>query len=137
MVIISIKHIMALIASILIDPFQAGWNLSVPGSYTSSTARNQFYTSSQLKVSWENCQWFLSVTPEPFRTACAIVLRERPATAGRVQGTDAGCGLSIRGLWAGPAICNESRWGCRHSATWNVTGSNIMSIMAIISIISK
>ncbi len=35
----------------------------------------------------------------------------RPETAGRVPGTDAGCGLSIRGLRAGPAICNEGRWG--------------------------
>ncbi len=56
MVIISIKYIMALIAIILIDPFQAGWNLLVPGSYTSSTTRNQFYTSSPLKVPWANCQ---------------------------------------------------------------------------------
>ena len=118
MVIISINYIMAFIASILIIPFQAGWNLLVPWFFTSLTTRNQFYTSSQLKVSWENCQWFLSVTPEPFRTACAIVLRERQATAGRVPGTDARCGLSIRGLRAGPAICNEGRWGWRHIATW-------------------
>ena len=77
---------------------QAGWILSVPGSCTSSTTRNLFSMSSPLRVSWGSCQQFLSVTPEPFRTACAIVLRERLATAARVPGTDAGCGLSIRGL---------------------------------------
>jgi hypothetical protein len=57
------------------------------------------------------------VTPEPFHTACAIVLKERPATVGRVQGTDAGCGLSIRGLLAGPAICNERQWVWEHIAS--------------------
>jgi hypothetical protein len=47
---------------------------------------------------------------QSFSTACAIVLMGRPATDGRVPGTDAGCGLSIRGLLAGPAICNERQW---------------------------
>ena len=63
MVIISIKYIIAIITIILINVLQAGLNLSVPGYYTSSTTRNQFSTSSLLKVSWENCQQFLSVTP--------------------------------------------------------------------------
>ena len=40
-----------------------------------------------------------------------------PATAGRVPATDAGCGLSTRGHWGGPAICTEWKGGCRHSAT--------------------
>jgi hypothetical protein len=61
------------------------------------------------------------VTLEPFRTACAIIFRERQAIAGSVLGTDAGCGLSTRGLWAGPSICNESQWGSRHFATWSAT----------------
>ena len=26
------------------------------------------------------------------------------------SGTDAGFGLSFRGFWAGPAICNERQW---------------------------
>ena len=29
------------------------------------------------------------------------------ATGGRVPATDAGCGLSTRGHWDGPVICNE------------------------------
>ena len=113
---------MCIMLIIAIKTFQDDWNLLVPGSYTSSTTRIQFSTSSPLKVSLENCRWFLSVKPEPFRTACAITFQMRPATAGLVPGTDAGCGLSTRGHWDGPAICNESQWGSRHcetlSATW-------------------
>ncbi len=53
----SIKYIMVLIvAIILIHAFQAGWNLSVPEYYMSLTTRNQFSTSSPLRVSWGNCQ---------------------------------------------------------------------------------
>jgi hypothetical protein len=90
---------MALIASILIDPFQAGWNLSVPGSYTSSTARNQFYTSSQLKVSWENCQWFLSgcdtgTIPHRLRN------RFEGAPGDRREGSGDGCRLWFVNSWA-------------------------------------
>ncbi len=40
--IIIIISIILNICVILINAFQAGWNLSVPGSYTSSTTRNQF-----------------------------------------------------------------------------------------------
>ncbi len=42
-----------------------------------------------------------------------------PAVAhlARVPGTDAGCGLSIRGLWAGLAICNERQRVRKHTAT--------------------
>jgi hypothetical protein len=46
----------------------------------------------------------------------------RPETAGRVQGTVAGCGLSIRGLWAGPAMKAdgvETTW--RHIAKRSAT----------------
>ena len=124
MVIISIKSlisIMCIMLIIAITTFQDGWNLLVPGSYTSSTTRIQFSTSSPLKVSLENCRWFLSVTPEQFSTAYAITFQMRLATAGRVPGTDAGCGLSTRGHWDGPAICNESQWVSRHSATWSAT----------------
>ena len=62
MVIISIKSlisIMCIMLIIAITTFQDGWNLLVPGSYTSSTTRIQFSTSSPLKVSLENCRWFL------------------------------------------------------------------------------
>ena len=55
-----------------------------------------------------DCRWFLSVTPEQFRTAYTITFQMRLATAGRVPGTDAGCGLSTRGHWDGPVICNEA-----------------------------
>ena len=126
MVIISIKSlisIMCIMLIIAITTFQDGWNLLVPGSYTSSTTRIQFSTSSPLKVSLENCLWFLSVTQEhwQFSTAYAITFQMRLATAGRVPGTDAGCGLSTRGHWDGPAICFESQWVSRHSATWSAT----------------
>ncbi len=68
MVIISIKDIMALIANILINPFQAGWNLSVPWSYTSLTTRNQFLTSSQWypgKTASSSCQWHRNRSAQP------------------------------------------------------------------------
>ena len=55
------------------------------------------------------------MTQEQFRTACAIISRERPATAGRDLGTDAGCGLSTRGHWDGPVICNEAGQAVRAS----------------------
>ena len=120
MVIISIKCIITIMSVDHNIVGQAGWILSVPGSCTSSTTRNLFSMSSPLRVSWGSCQQFLSVTPEPFRTACAIVLRERLATAARVPGTDAGCGLSIRGLWAGLAICNERQRVWKHTTTRSV-----------------
>jgi hypothetical protein len=56
MVIISIKYIITIISVEHNIVFQAGWNLSVPEYYTSSTTRNQFSTSSPLRVSWGNCQ---------------------------------------------------------------------------------
>ncbi len=78
------------------------------------------------------------MTPEPFSTAGAIVLLERQATAKRVPGTDAGCGLSIRGLLAGPAICNESQWTNSNGVEGTLQhGALLLNIMAIISIISS
>ncbi len=53
----------------------------------------------------------------------AIFFLARSEIAWRVQGTDAGCGLSIRGLWAGPAKCNEGLWGWRRMARWSATYS--------------
>jgi hypothetical protein len=81
---------MVIIAIILFNAFQAGWKLSVPWSYMSSTTRNQFSLPEQC-FSW-------SAGPQ-----CP--------SAGRDLGTDAGCGLLTRGYWAGPAIRNESQWG--------------------------
>ncbi len=77
------------------------------------------------------------VTPEPFRTACAIIFLERQAIAGRVLGTNAGCGLSTRGLWAGPAICNESEGTLQHGVQHGITIKSIMVIISIISISMK
>ena len=34
--------------------------------------------------------------------------RALPATAGRAQAMDAGCGSSTRGHWDGPVTCNKS-----------------------------
>ena len=39
------------------------------------------------------------------------VFPAHPATAGRVPAMDAGCGLSTRGYWDGPVICNELKRG--------------------------
>ena len=39
----------------------------------------------------------------------------RLATAGRVPAMDAGCGLSTRGHWDGPVICNEAGQAVRAS----------------------
>ncbi len=50
MVIVSIMFIEVMIRIIRINIFQAGWNLLVPGSYTSSITRNQFSTSSPLVI---------------------------------------------------------------------------------------
>ncbi len=56
MVIISIKYIITIISVEHNIVFQASWNPSVPEYYTSLTTRNQFSTSSPLRVSWGNCQ---------------------------------------------------------------------------------
>ncbi len=37
-----------------------------------------------------------------------------PATACRVPAMDVGCGLSTRGHWDDPVICNEWKGGCWH-----------------------
>ena len=42
------------------------------------------------------------------RTACATPFRALPATGGRAQAMDAGCGSSTRGHWDGPVTCNKS-----------------------------
>ncbi len=41
------------------------------------------------------------MTQEPFHTTYPIFLLVRPEITWRLPGTDAGCGLSTRGLWAG------------------------------------
>ena len=74
------------------------------------------------------------MTPEPFHTACAISFRERPATAERVPGTDAGCGLSTRGHWMVPQYVmevNAVEGTVLHEMR---NGSAIISIMSIIPI---
>ena len=44
-------------------------------------------------------------------TTCATSFRAHPATAGREPATDSECGLSTRGHWDGPVICNELKGG--------------------------
>ena len=98
--------------------FPIGWNLWALEFYTSLITGNLFSTSSPFKAFWENLQLCLLETQEPFRTTCATSFRAHPATAGRVPATDAECGLSTRGHWDGPVICNEWRGGGRwHCAT--------------------
>ena len=119
--IMAIMLIMYIMAIILIIPLQVGWSRSVLGLCTSSTRRNLFSSSSPSKVSWENFLLCLLVTLEPFLTTCETSFREHQATAGRVPATDAGCGLSTRGHWDGPVICNEWKRGWRHGATFCAT----------------
>jgi hypothetical protein len=78
------------------------------GWYTSLTTRNLSCTSFPFRVYWANFLWYLSATLELFRTACATPFRALPATAGRAQVMDAGCGSSTRGHWDGPVTCNKS-----------------------------
>ncbi len=62
---------------------------------------------------------------EQFHTACATTFPGRPATAGLVLAIDAGCGLSIRGHWDCPVICNEAGRAFRaffvqHGERWHL-----------------
>ena len=91
--------------------FQIGWNLWALEYYTSSITGNLFSMSSPFKAFWENLRLCLLETQEPFRTTCETSFRAHPATAGREPATDAGCGLSTRGHWDGPVICNEWKGG--------------------------
>ncbi len=83
------------------------WIRLVLELYMSSTTRNRFYTSYQLKISLVNCRLYQLATPGQFHTACTTTFPGRLATAGRVPAMDAGCGLSTRGHWDGPVTCNE------------------------------
>jgi hypothetical protein len=86
----------------LIKLFQVSCNLSCP-------IRARQETNSLRHSYWKY----------PGKTAGSFSRRHRnhsppPAqsisgTAGRVPGTDAGCGLSTHGHLDGPAICNESQ----------------------------
>ena len=89
-------------------------------SYMSWTTRTRFSMSFQFRVSSVNCLLYQWATLGQFHTTCATTFPGRPATAGRVPAMDAVCGLSTRGHWDGPVICNEGWAGglsvCR--ATW-------------------
>ena len=102
--------------------FQIGWNLWALEYYTSSITANLFSMSFPFKAFRESLRLCLLETQEPFSTTCATSFRAHPATAGREPATDAGCGMSTRGHWDGPVICNEWKgsWLC-DCATWSVT----------------
>ena len=76
-------------------------------SYMSWTTGTRFSMSYQFKVSSVNCLLYQWETLGQFHTTCAATFPGRPATAGRVPAMDAICGLSTRGHWDGPVICNE------------------------------
>ena len=76
--------------------------------YTSLTTKSRSCTSFPFRVSWANFPWCLLVTPVLSRTKCATPFRALPATAGRAQAMDAGCGSSTRGHWDGPVTCNKA-----------------------------
>ena len=92
----------------LINFLQDGWSLWDLVWYTSLTTRNLSCTSFLFRVSWANFLWCLWVTPILSRTTCATPFRALPATGGRAQAMDAGCGSSTRGHWDGPVTCNKS-----------------------------
>ncbi len=84
---------------LLINAFQASRNLSVRGSYTSSTTRHQFSMSFPLKVYQENCRLFLSVTPhsaKPAQSFSGSARRSPEGFRGRMQ--DVVCQLVGFGL---------------------------------------
>ena len=127
MVIISIKSLISVMCIMLIIAFNiSGWLESVGSRvlYELDYKNPILYVIPiEIILGNRDCRWFLSVTPEQFRTAYTITFQMRLATAGRNPGTDAGCGLSTRGHWDGPAICFESQWVSRHSATWNLNAT--------------
>ena len=103
--------IIAIIAIILIICFRLAGICGL-----SSTIRARLQETCSLRHphsehSGETCSWCLLETPEPFCTTYATSFRAHPATAGRGPATDAGCGLSTRGHWDGPVICNEWKGG--------------------------
>ena len=111
--------IMAIIAIMLIIfVSQDGWNRLALKLYTSLTTGNQFFMSSQFRISWENSLLYQSVTKELFSTTSATSFRAPPATAGRVPVMDAGCGSSTRGHWGGPGICKKCKRVSGLDATW-------------------
>ena len=84
---------------------QDGLNRLVLRFYMSLNTGNRFCTSYLFRISCENCQLYSSATQG--HTTCATSFLARPATASRVLAMDARCGLSTRGHWDGPVICNE------------------------------
>ena len=84
-------------------------------SYMSWTTGTRFSMSFQFRVSSVNCLLYQWATLGQFHTTCATTFPGRPATAGRVPAMDAVCGLSTRGHWDGPVICNEAGWAVRAS----------------------
>ncbi len=75
-----------------------GWIRLVLKSFMSLTTRNRFCTSYRFSLSLENCLLYQQATRGQFHTTCATTFSGRQATAGRVPATDAGYGLSTRGL---------------------------------------
>ena len=131
---------MRIMIIIAIKTFQDGWNLLVPGSYTSSTTIIQFSTSSPLKVSLENCRWFLSGTLDsdwnhsapPAQLLSGSARRPPGGFRGRMQDVVCqlvGIGMVPQYVRKANGFQGTVRHGVRH-------GSDIISIMAIISIIS-
>ena len=84
-------------------------------SYMSWTTGTRFSMSFQFRVSSVNCLLYQWATLGQFHTTCATTFPGRPATAGRVPAMDAVCGLSTRGHWDGPVICNEAGRAVRAS----------------------
>ena len=81
------------------------------------------YMSFQFRVSSVNCLLYQWETLGQFHTTCAATFPGRPATAGRVPAIDAGCGLSNRGHWDGPVICNEAGRRFEHQSCHVAKGS--------------
>jgi hypothetical protein len=94
MVIISIKYIITIISVEHNIVFQAGWNLSVPEYYTSSTTRNQFSTESILGK--------LPVVPVGDTGTIPHRLRNRfeGAPGDRREGSGDGCRMWFVNSWA-------------------------------------
>ncbi len=104
-------HIIAIIA-IISDCFLVGWLESVGSRvvYELDYKKPVLYV-----IPIQSILGKLPVVPvrdtgtvQWFRTACETPFRALPATAGRTQAMDAGCGSSTRGHLDGPVTCNKS-----------------------------
>jgi hypothetical protein len=106
-VIIAINSIICIICIIafieIILVIEDGWNQLALESYTSSTTRQVLYVIS-MQIILEKLQ----VVPVGDTGTIPHHLRNVfPSAAGnRVPAMDAACGLSTRGHWDGPVICN-------------------------------